>query len=45
MTGTAKTKSGITTHRCRTCGRRFEGTGKRGRPFSRCPECRAKRQS
>lgn len=33
----------VTTHRCTTCSKRFEGTGKRGRPNKRCPDCRAKR--
>jgi len=36
-TKTAKSKEGKTTHRCTTCGKRFEGTGKRGRPYQRCP--------
>lgn len=38
MTKTTKNKkTGATTHRCTTCGKRFEGTGRRGRPFKRCP--------
>ncbi len=40
MRGTTTRKNGVTTHRCKTCGKRFEGTGKKGRPFSRCPSCR-----
>lgn len=40
MTKTAKSKDGVTTHRCTKCGHRFEGTGKRGHPFNRCPSCR-----
>lgn len=43
MRGTTTRKDGVTTHRCKTCGRRFEGTGRKGRPFSRCPECREAR--
>ncbi len=42
MRGTTTRKDGVTTHRCRTCGRRFEGTGRKGRPYSRCPECRTR---
>lgn len=41
-TGTLKTKDGRTTHRCRTCGKRFDGTGQRGRPFKSCPVCRSR---
>jgi DNA-directed RNA polymerase subunit RPC12/RpoP len=41
MVGTTKNPDGKTTHRCITCGKRFEGTQKRGRPYLRCPECRA----
>lgn len=37
---TGKNREGKTTHRCSTCGKRFEGTGKRGRPHKRCPKCR-----
>ena len=40
MTKTTKNKDGKTTHRCTSCGKRFEGTGKRGRPFQHCPKCR-----
>jgi hypothetical protein len=39
-TGTTKGRDGTTTHRCTTCGKRFPGTGKRGRPNKRCPEHR-----
>lgn len=39
-TKTATSKEGRTTHRCTTCGKRFEGTQKRGRPHKRCPKCR-----
>lgn len=40
MTGTTTRKDGVTTHRCNKCQRRFEGTGKRGRPNKYCPTCR-----
>lgn len=40
MRGTTTRKDGVTTHRCTKCGERFEGTGKRGRPFKHCPSCR-----
>lgn len=43
MTGTTKNEQGVTTHRCSTCGLRFEGTGKRGRPSKKCPDCRSKK--
>ncbi len=42
--GTGKSRDGLTTHRCRRCKRRFEGTQRRGRPFKTCPECRAKEE-
>jgi len=43
MTGTKTLKNGITTHRCSSCGHRFEGSGKKGRPFKHCLTCRANR--
>lgn len=42
MDGTTIRKDGITTHRCTACGKRFPGTGKRGRPPNHCPACKAK---
>ena len=31
------------TYKCTQCGEPFEGTGKVGRPFQRCPACRGLR--
>ena len=42
MDGTTTRKDGITTHRCTSCGKRFPGTGKQGRPSKHCPACKAK---
>lgn len=39
-TKTTRNKEGKTTHRCTKCGKRFEGTQRRGRPFRRCQPCR-----
>lgn len=41
-TKTTKSKDGVTTHRCTRCGKRFPGTGRRGRPFKRCEKCRTR---
>lgn len=38
---TTRKTDGVTEHCCAECGAWFEGTGKRGRPFRKCPECRA----
>lgn len=42
MDGTTIRKDGVTTHRCTACGKRFEGSGKRGRPSKHCPACKAR---
>lgn len=35
-----KPEAEVTMHKCVSCKKEFEGTGKRGHPFSRCPKCR-----
>lgn len=35
-----KREDGVTYHRCKDCGGWFQGSGKRGRPYRRCFDCR-----
>jgi len=30
----------MTMHKCKKCKRQFKGSGKAGRPFDNCPQCR-----
>lgn len=40
-TETVATAKASKLHKCAKCGKEFEGSGKRGRPFKLCPKCRA----